>query len=290
MKVFLSWSGETSHKVALIFRDWLPSVIQSVEPYVSSEDIDKGTRWSTDIAKELEESSYGILFVTSSNIEAPWLNFEAGALSKAFSKSNVSPFLFNVKRSEIKSGPLLQFQSTIYNKEDVYKLIHGINKATDRTSLSESRLKNIFEVWWAQLDSKLKTLNEEVASRSSSNEENFKNNGVLQADILEEILELTRTQQRLLRTPNEIFPEQYFSDIVAKFIEKPELYFNKNSVEVLLQSISDLHRLIETAKDEGRQSLSIKRVETIKNSMIAPADHIYKVATFKKDDNKKLKF
>lgn len=61
MKLFLSWSGETSHKVALVFRDWLPSVLQYIEPYVSSEDIDKGARWSTDIAHELEDSSYGII-------------------------------------------------------------------------------------------------------------------------------------------------------------------------------------------------------------------------------------
>ena len=102
MKVFLSWSGHKSHQVALAFRDWLPSVIQSVTPYVSSEDIDKCARWSTDIAKELENSSFGILCVTKDNIEAPWLLFEAGALSKMMGKSAVCPFLFDIKMSEIR--------------------------------------------------------------------------------------------------------------------------------------------------------------------------------------------
>lgn len=105
MKVFLSWSGELSHKIALELREWLPFVIQSIEPYVSSEDIDKGTRWSIDIAKELEDSSFGILCVTPQNLNAPWLNFEAGALSKAFENSFVSPFLFGLKPSDLKKSP-----------------------------------------------------------------------------------------------------------------------------------------------------------------------------------------
>lgn len=143
MKVFLSWSGDLSHKTAKVFRDWLPSVIQSIVPYVSSEDIDKGARWSTDIANELENSSFGILCVTKDNVDAPWLSFEAGALSKTIDKSFVSPFLFDIKRVEV-SGPILQFQSTVFEKDDLRKLVGTLNKACNSEALSEERLDRAF--------------------------------------------------------------------------------------------------------------------------------------------------
>lgn len=91
VKVFLSWSGELSHKLACAFRDWLPSVLQSIVPYVSSEDIDKGARWSTDIAQELELSAFGILLITKENLNAPWINFEAGARGLARSDTSTTP-------------------------------------------------------------------------------------------------------------------------------------------------------------------------------------------------------
>lgn len=68
MRIFLCWSGDISLKMTLILNDWLPSVIQSLKPYVSSEDIYKGTRWNSDIATELEKSNFGILCVTIDNI------------------------------------------------------------------------------------------------------------------------------------------------------------------------------------------------------------------------------
>jgi hypothetical protein len=95
MKVFISWSGQTSHRVAVTLRDWLPSVIQSIQPYVSSEDIDKGARWSSDIAGELHASTYGLICLTKDNINAPWINFEAGALGKSIDKARVRETLEN---------------------------------------------------------------------------------------------------------------------------------------------------------------------------------------------------
>jgi len=198
MKVFLSWSGEKSHKVALVFRDWFPSVIQSLVPYVSSEDIDKGTRWSTDIAKELEDSSFGILCVTKENLNAPWLTFEAGALSKTMDKSFVSPFLFDIKRSEV-DGPILQFQSTIFSKEDMLKLVKTLNKACGDDKLTEERLEKAFSVWWPTLEGELNKLKD---IKEEGSEGNSDNGSIGNSEILEEILDLSRLNQKLLRNPD----------------------------------------------------------------------------------------
>jgi hypothetical protein len=119
MKVFLGWSGDTSKEVALALHNWVPKVIQSVKPYVSSEDIAKGARWATEIAKELETSSYGIICITEQNLNSPWINFESGANTREIEKSNVTPFLFNLKPSEL-HGPLALFQSVINEKNDIF--------------------------------------------------------------------------------------------------------------------------------------------------------------------------
>jgi hypothetical protein len=60
MKVFISWSGEKSREVALALREWLPDVINRVEHFVSSKDIDPGRRWQSEVAGELASTSYGI--------------------------------------------------------------------------------------------------------------------------------------------------------------------------------------------------------------------------------------
>lgn len=205
MKVFLSWSGELSHKTAIVFRDWLPSVIQSIVPYVSSEDIDKGARWSTDIAKELENSTFGMLCVTKENVHAPWLTFEAGALSKTMEKAAVSPFLFDIKRSEV-SGPILQFQSTIFEKEDIKKLVFSLNRACGTETLTDERLEKAFSVWYPTLEEQLNNLLNNKPSASVTDQEDDSIDS--SSEILEEILDLTRNNQKLLRNPDGEFVKE----------------------------------------------------------------------------------
>lgn len=214
MKVFISWSGDSSHKVAKALRDWLPSVIQSITPYVSSEDIDKGARWSSDIASELDESSFGVLCVTPDNIDAPWLNFEAGALGKSVDKSRVCPFLFRIKRSDVK-GPILQYQSTIHEKDDVFKLLKAINEACDENGIEEVRLEKTFDVWWPKLDEELSAIEETEESVVENGEQSEEMSGYV-SRVLEEVLEISRTNQKLLRDPTTILPPDYFEHVMER--------------------------------------------------------------------------
>jgi DNA-binding MarR family transcriptional regulator len=165
MKIFISWSDETSHAIALTLGDWIPSVIQAVETTVSPEDIRKGTRWVNDVSKELNQSSLGIICVVPGNIGAPWLNFEAGVLSKTLDGSKVIPLLIDVERSELDNGPLAQFSSAICEKNEMYHILETINENTEEGRLSEERLRNTFEVWWPKLELDIESIMEKEINK-----------------------------------------------------------------------------------------------------------------------------
>ena len=84
MNLFISWSGEKSRSVAEALRDWLPFVINAVKPWMSAADIEKGARWSSDLAYQLKETRAGIICLTRDNLEAPWVLFEAAPCQRGW--------------------------------------------------------------------------------------------------------------------------------------------------------------------------------------------------------------
>ncbi len=146
MKVFLSWSGKRSHSLAIALSDWLPKVINSVDPYISSE-IKIGSPWSAALEAALKKSEVGIICLTKDNLQSPWLLFEAGAISKSVGKNLVCPYLLDIEPDEIPS-PLTQFQSAKVNKEDTWKLVCSINDALNEKSISKDVLKRNFKNSW----------------------------------------------------------------------------------------------------------------------------------------------
>ncbi|MGH9930385.1 MAG: TIR domain-containing protein [Pyrinomonadaceae bacterium] len=91
MKVFISWSAERSLAIAKALHDWLPRVIQAVQPWLSETDIGKGTRWEQEIGVELAQTRFGILCLTPENLDARWINFEAGPYRRLSKRPSYAP-------------------------------------------------------------------------------------------------------------------------------------------------------------------------------------------------------
>ncbi len=159
MKVFICWSEERSKVVAETLYVWLKRVIQELKPFLSTQDIRSGKRWMSEIAGELKETKFGILCLTGENLDSPWLNFEAGALSKTIDdKTFVCPYLIGGLQAAEVPDPLGQFQSNPANKEGTQKLLKTINSALAENKLEEDVLHDAFEKYWPDLEKVLQDL------------------------------------------------------------------------------------------------------------------------------------
>jgi hypothetical protein len=185
MKVFISWSGQRSAAVADALRYWLPKVIQALEPWMSADDIEKGTRWRSGLASELEQSSVGIICVTRENLDSTWIHFEAGALSKQQENTYVCTLLFDIEPADVRE-PLAQFQHTRATKDDLRKLIFTVNNALGDSKLPESELSESFGVWWPKFDERMSAIPSSARNAPIRQDR----------EILEEILEVVRNQVR----------------------------------------------------------------------------------------------
>lgn len=212
MKVFLSWSGDRSKAIAEVMRNWLPSVLQAVRPYFSPDDVSKGSRWSSEIAKELESSRIALLFITPENPEAPWLVFEAGALSKNLDRSKVCPILFGaIDPTDIK-GPLVQFQAAKFDKNEIRRVLKMINTELGEAGLTSDVLESVFDMWWPKLE-------EQIAERLKETSEAEGNSRRTDRDILEEVLALSRRTSRIDREDRFDINHPAFKDLFKGMIE-----------------------------------------------------------------------
>src|SRR6266852_968249 len=192
--VFISWSGERSRVVAQKLREWLPRVVQAAKPWMSDADIAKGSRGLNELAKALYSMKVGVTCLSPDNLEAPWLLFEAGALSKAIDDTNrLCTYLLDGLKPEDVKAPLGMFQATKATKEDTRKLIQTINVSVSEQPLREEDLDEIFEAMWPTLEATIKSL--ALAQPTTT----IKRNG---EDMIAEILELVRAEAN--RTQPEI--------------------------------------------------------------------------------------
>lgn len=157
---------------------------------------DKGAHWSSTIRRELEQSAFGIVILTAENIDSTWLHFEAGAVAKSVEEGRVVPILFGLKHSDVQQ-PLSMFQSALFEKEDIYRVVKSINGAAGSNAREERQLETVFKSFWPKLDEaikpKLAKLRNTLPRHQQKTQEHDR--------ILEELLLLGRQQSRLLSSP-----------------------------------------------------------------------------------------
>jgi TIR domain len=184
MRVFITWSGGLSRQLAETLRQWLPAVVQAVKPYFSPDDVTKGARWNTEIAKELEASKIGLICLTPDNQDAPWVMFEAGALSRNLDRSKVCPLLFGLEPTDVK-GPLVQFQSSKFSQEEMKRVVRMINAELSEQALAADVLDSVFTMWWPKLE---KQVNEILAAKPGGRAA-----ARSERDMIEEVLAISRS-------------------------------------------------------------------------------------------------
>ena len=245
-KVFISWSGELSKKLANEIQSWLPNVLQSVKPYFTPEDIQKGSRWEQEISKELESSNIGIICLTKDNINKPWIIFEAGALSKNIGKANVCPILFNLESSEVEY-PLACFQATKFEKEDIKKLVKTINMSAGELKLEDANLNAIFEKWWPDLETNVNKIIGEIKSKRQTPKR-------ADRDLLEEILELARMNS--MRPPKRSDAIHYALERLLGTIDRIQFRIIENGEKEWTMYFEDMYHAIHMLCAEmGRPEL-----------------------------------
>ncbi len=155
IRVFLSWSGGKSRKLASALYEWLPDVHHYVRPWLSTEEIRKGEQWSHSVRKAIKRSEFGILCITPKTLSRPWLLFEAGALSDT---AVVCSYLLGVKPSELTESPLGLFQLTQAKKKDTFRLLLTMNETLGKDAIPEKSLQRNFERLWPALRARLREL------------------------------------------------------------------------------------------------------------------------------------
>ncbi|MBR4544433.1 MAG: hypothetical protein IKO14_00410 [Oscillibacter sp.] len=192
MNVFISWSGTRSRLAAEAFHRILPMILTTPnEKFYLSTGIYKGANWNANLNKGLQIADFGILCVTRDNYAAPWMIYEAGFLAHKAGADKVAPFLLDISPSELR-GPVTQFQSTVFEKEDLRKLVFAINRLQE-APVRESYLSSNFDMAYD-------TLAEHLRKASDfQDEEGIEDMARKTLAGVEKLLNLSTENQSLLR-------------------------------------------------------------------------------------------
>lgn len=224
MKLFLSWSGERSRRVAELIGEWISGVIQQIDPWISSE-MDRGAIWFSEIGSAINTVSNGVVCLTRENLTAPWILFEAGALARNFGSNRVCTFLIDVKPKDI-SDPLAQFNHTFSTRDSMFQLAKTLNERLNEGKLADAKLQKEFDLHWDLFESGF----QEIITETREGEKPPKKS---EREILNDIADMLQSVNRKVNL---------LADL--PFVRSGENYFRTTIRKDALDARSDLWRRV----------------------------------------------
>src|ERR1700722_6515065 len=182
MKIFISWSGPRSAAVAQALKEYLPMMNNAFDPWLSSQDIAKGSRSTIEIAQALAAAKAGIICLTPNNLTAPWILFEAGGGQKKGKKPLACTLLIGLEPSDV-SKPLGDFQHTRLEEKELLDLVKTLNGAAGENARKDTEIFKAFKLCWPELKEKLEKLPNDGSTKRPQREPK---------EMLEELIDRTR--------------------------------------------------------------------------------------------------
>ena len=239
-KVFISWSGEFSKEIAQAIYQWLPNVIQAIDPYISVEGLRPGQVWDAALLNDLRSTDFGILCVSNDNQGAKWLNFEAG-LFAAIEGRPVVPILVDLSPGRV-SGPIGHFHAKKMAEKEFFDVICDINGICE-DPLTKDRLEYAFKLQWPNLDESIGKIKRNYLDTTDQKPTQQLPIESSTESMVEEILLILRSQQRQQSTVSGQTAEE-LSDI-AEDLHKLE-YLQSSMRRLIFKELSEFNERINS--------------------------------------------
>jgi TIR domain len=147
MRIFICWSGVRSGTLARALGDWLPQVIEGLEPPFISFRIEPGKQWQEEIGNALRRSGAGLVCVTPESLDSHWIHFEAGALASAVNQKPLFLYSYRVERL---TDPLQAYQSRATTCDGTWDIVKTIARAMKGDAVGAA-LESRFNQEWPKL-------------------------------------------------------------------------------------------------------------------------------------------
>ena len=146
MKIFISWSKQTSHQIAMALRNFLNEFFKSrkLDIYLSSKEIDPGENWFDNIKAAISYSNLCIIVLTDENEFSRWIYFESGAIAFNTKSSNIIPFLATGRNID-ENSPLKHYQCVRNDKDAIANLLRTIKRVGQLTAIRNDNFQEVFD-------------------------------------------------------------------------------------------------------------------------------------------------